>query len=208
MLKVVYLKLTRLIFFALIILVVMNAGCVGFIRNSYFDLTATPTPAPTALPLPTPSLTPVNQTVQMEYLYTENLDTGLNSYNNGITAMNDSKRASDNKDWVNASGDIWFAKSYMDQAQQSFLSMSQYASTPDELEMAQEWNATAFYYSLAFSYVNQSYVESAYQDNRSQPNYVMQNYYVDQANNYISLAVSSRQQAIGLENNTFIGQQG
>ena len=204
----VQLKLIYILFVALILLVIVNTGCVGFVRNTYFSLVATPTPAPTATPVPTPDQMPVNYTLQREYLLVQNLDTGLSSYNNGITAMNDSRKASEISDWANASNDIWFAKSYMDQAQQSFLAMAQYASTPAESSLCDKWNETAYYYSLAFEYVNQSYAQSAYQATQSIPNYVLENYYVDQANNYIGLAVSSRDQAIALENETFIGQQG
>jgi hypothetical protein len=207
-LKVVQLKLTNILFVALILLVIVNSGCVGFVRNTYFSLLATPTPSPTATPVPTPDQTPVNATLQREYLFVQNLDIGLNSYNNGITAMNDSRRASEVSDWTNASSDIWFARSYMDQAQQSFLAMVQYAGTPAELSLCDKWNETAYYYSLAFGYVNQSYAEGAYQATQSIPNYVLENYYVNQANYYIGLAVNSRQQAIALENETFIGQQG
>jgi hypothetical protein len=202
------LKLTRLLFVSLIVIVVMNAGCVGFVRSTYQSLVSTPTPTPVSVTQPTPTLTPVNQTVQMEYLFMENMNTGLSSYNNGIIAMNDSRNASERKDWSNASSDIWFAKSYMDQAQQAFNSMVQYASTQDEVSLSNEWNATAYYYSMAFGFVNQSYTEGAYQENRSSPNYVMYNYYVEQANNYITQAVNSREEAIALENETFVGQQG
>ena len=96
----------------------------------------------------------------------------------------------------------------MGQARGEFLGMKQYAATPNEISLADKWNETVYDYLQAFDYMNQSFQENAYQSGRSSPNYVKANYYVGQANSYILLARSSMQEAISLERQTFIGQQG
>lgn len=199
-------KLTKLLFVALLVLIVFSAGCVGFCRDSYHNFISTPVPPVTLQP--TVTVTPLNQTIDRQYMYADKLNTALEYYNNGITSMNESKKAADRLDWTNATIDIQSAKANMEQARSEFAGMKQYAATPNEINLSAKWNETAYYYLLAFDYINQSYQENAYQDTRSSPNYIKLNYYIGQANYYIGLARNSMQEAIDLERQTFIGQQG
>jgi len=196
--------ITKILFMAVLILVVLNAGCVGFWRDSYKDLTSTPVPSATAQPSATS--TPVNQTIERQYLYVDKLDAALDNYNNGIAALNESKKASDVSDWANASLNIQAASTYMELASNDFIGMRAYAATPDEMNLSDKWNDTAYYYMQTFYYANLSYQESAYQATRSTPNYIKQTYYVQQAEYYNALAAQSREEAIAIERSTFLGQ--
>lgn len=196
----------RLLLVALLVLVVLNAGCVGFIRDTYKNFTSTPVPTPSIIP--TVTSTPINQTIERQYLFADKLNTGLEYYNNGIRTWNSSRKAAESSDWVNATQDIVAAKTYMEQARASFLGMKPYAATPDEVNLCEKWNQTAYYQSQAFDFVNFSYWEGAYQATRSAPNYIIYNYYVGQANYNIELAKASKAEAEELERRTFIGQQG
>jgi|GEM_PF-5894157 len=197
-------KFTKLLFMAVLILVVLNAGCVGFWRDSYKDLTSTPGPSATVQPSVTSM--PVNQTIERQYLYVDKLDSALDNYNNGIAALNESKRASQASDWTNASLDIQAAQTFMEQARNDFIGMRAYAATSNEMNLSNKWNDTTYFYMQAFYYANLSYQESAYQAGRSTPNYIKQNYYVQQANFYSQLAQESREEAIAIERSTFLGQ--
>lgn len=201
-------KLSGLLLLALVILATVNAGCVGFIRDTYKNYTSTPVPSPTIMP--TVTSTPINETIERQYMFTEKLMEGLEHYNEGIRTWNASRKAADSADWANATQYIGIAKAYMEQARGSFLGMKPYAATPDEASLAEKWNETAYYQSQAFDYVNLSYQEGAYQASRSfaEQNPIKYNYYVSQANYYISLAKQSRAEAEELERRTFIGQQG
>ncbi len=198
-------KLNRLLFVALLVLIVYSAGCVGFCRDSYHSILSTPIPSVTLQP--TVTATPINQTIDQQYMYADTLNSGLTYYNDGIEAMNESKLASDRSDWNNATIYIISAKTYMGQAMIEFSGMKQYAATPNEISLSDKWNETAYNYQQAFDYVNQSYQEDSYQSSRSSPNYIKLNYYVGQANYYVGLANNNMQEAINLEGQTFIGQQ-
>lgn len=200
-------KSTRLLLLAILILAILNAGCIGFIRDSYRNYTSTPAPSAT---LPgTPTTTPINQTIERQYLFAERLNSGLVSYNNGIITGNASKKAADAQDWQNATLEIGMAKAYMEQASAAFIGMRPYAVTPDEINLSIKWNETVSHQIQAFEYMNLSYQETAYQSARgAEANYIKQTYYAGQANMYIGLARASREEAIALERKTFIGQQG
>jgi hypothetical protein len=200
-------KLSVILLLALLMLAVLNAGCVGFIRDTYQNYTSSPSPTPSITPKAT--LTPINETVERQYMFTEMLTAGIEHYNDGIGAANASKMAADRMDWVNATRDIELAKAHMKEACQDFVGMKPYAMTPDEIMLSLKWNETAYYEARAYEYVNLSYQEGAYQASRSfaEQNPVKYNYYVGQANYYLSLAGQSRAEAEELERRTFIGQQ-
>jgi hypothetical protein len=202
------LKLSGLLLLALVILATVNAGCVGFIRDTYRNYISTPVPSPSIMP--TVTSTPINQTIERQYMFAEKLMAGLEHYNEGIRTWNASRKDADSANWVNATQGIEMAKAYMEEARLDFLSMKPYAATPDEANLAEKWNETAYYQSQAFDYVNLSYQEGAYQSARSfaEQNPIKYNYYVSQANYYISLAKQSKAEAEDLERRTFIGQQG
>ncbi len=199
-------KLTKFLFVALLILIVFSAGCVGFIRDSYHEIISTPVPSVTLQP--TVTAIPLNQIIDRQYMYADTLDSALEYYNSGIASMNSSKQAADRSDWSNATTSIQSATVFMGQARSEFLDMKQYAATPTEVSLSDKWNETAYNYLQAFDYMNQSYQENSYQSSRSSPNYIKANYYVGKANSYILLARNNMQEAIGLERQTFIGQQG
>ena len=201
-------KLSGLLLLALLILAAVNAGCVGFIRDTYKNYISTPVPSPSIMP--TVTLTPINETVERQYMFAEKLTSGLERYNDGIRTWNASRKAADSADWANATQGIGLAKAYMEQARSDFLGMRPYAATPDEIMLSEKWNETAYYQGQAFDFVNLSYQEGAYQAARSfaEQNPIKYNYYVSQANYYISLAKQSRAEAEDLERRTFIGQQG
>ncbi len=202
------LKLARLLLLALLITAVLDIGCVGFIRDAYKGLTASPTPSPVVMP--TVTLTPINETVERQYMYAEMLMAGIGHYNEGIRAFNTSRQAADRSDWENATKGIVKAKTCMEEARADFLGMKPYAMTPEEIMLSVRWNDTAYYQVQAFDYVNFSYQEGAFQASRSfaEQNPVRYNYYVSQANYYISLALQSKSEAESLEGRTFIGQHG
>jgi hypothetical protein len=160
--------------------------------------------------MPTATSTPINQTIERQYMFAEKLTSGLGHYNDGIKAWNASRKAADSANWENATQEIDLAKADMGQARLDFLDMRPYAATPDEIMLAEKWNETAYYQSQALDYVNLSYQEGAYQASRifSEQNPIKYNYYVSQANYYISLSGQSRAEAEDLERRTFIGQQG
>jgi hypothetical protein len=202
------LKLARLLLLALLVLAMLNVGCVGFIRDTYKDVVATPTPSPGILPAVTS--TPISQAVEKQYMFRENLVAGYEHYNNGIEAFNVSRSAYERSDWANATLNIGMAKSYMGQASSDFLSMKPYAQTPDAVLVSDKWNETAYYLGQAFYYVNLSYQEGSYQASRSfaEQNPVKYNAYLEQAKYYQALAAQSRAEAEAAEGRTFIGQQG
>lgn len=197
-------KFTKLLFVALLVVIVSSAGCVGFWRDAYKSLN--PAPVPSATTSPVEASAPVNQTIERQYMYADMLNSGLAAYNNGIIALNQSKDASNRSDWSNASIDVLNAEAYMKQASDAFLGMRQYAATPYEVNLSAKWNDTAYYYIQTFEYANLSYNEQAYQASRVLPNYVKLNYYIQQANFYSALASKSREEAIDLERKTFVGQ--
>ncbi len=197
-----------LLMLALLMVVAMDAGCVGFIRDSYRDYLSTPAPSSTVMP--TATSTPINQTIERQYMFMEKLTMGIEHYNEGIRALNSSKKEADSSRWSNATRDIVLAKANMEEARVDFQAMMPYAATPDEVALSDKWNDTAFYQIQAFDYVNLSYQEGAYQFSRSfaEQNPIKYNYYVGQANYYISLALQSKAEAEALESRTFIGHQG
>lgn len=201
-------KLARLLLLALLVLAMLDVGCVGFIRDAYKGVVATPTPMPTLIP--TETTTPISQAVEKQYMFRENLVAGYGHYNTGIEAFNVSRSAYERSDWANATQNIGMAKSYMDQASSDFLSMKPYAQTPDEVLVSDKWNETAFNLGQAFYYVNLLYQEGAYQASRSfaEQNPIKYNAYVEQAKYYQNLAAQSRAEAEAAEGRTFIGQQG
>ena len=201
------LKFARLLLVALLILIVANAGCIGFIRDTYKNVVS-PSPAATAPVTVTPI--PINQSIERQYNYADRLNAGLNSYNNAIITWNQSRKDYESANFVNATANIGDAKALMQQARNAFLSMKAFAATSDETALAEKWNATAYYDIQAFDYVNQSYQEGQYQASRTfaEQNPIKYNYYVGQANYYISLAKESKAQAVDLMNRTFIGQEG
>ncbi len=160
--------------------------------------------------MPMVTSTPINETVERQYMYAEMLMAGIGHYNEGIRAFNSSRLAADSSDWQNATRDIGKAKTCMEEARLDFLGMKPYAMTPEEIMLSVKWNDTAFYQVQAFDYVNFSYQEGAYQASRSfaEQNPVKYNYYVSQANYFISLALQSKAEAEDLEGRTFIGRQG
>jgi hypothetical protein len=125
---VVTLKTARLFVFALLVLAMLNVGCVGFIRDTYNSAIATPTPCIT----PAATLTPISQTIEKQYMLRENLVAGYGHYNSGIEAFNQSRSAYQRSDWANATLSVRTAKTYMEEARSDFLSMEPYAQTPDE----------------------------------------------------------------------------
>lgn len=201
-------KLIRLLLVALLILAIMNTGCVGFVRDTYKNYTSSPSPSSLTPISVTP--VPINQTIERQYMYADRLNAGLQNYNNGIITWNQSRREYESADFANATVDIGRAKGFMEQARSDFLSMKPYAATSDEASLSEKWNETAYYQVMAFDFVNQSYQEGAYQASRmfAEQNPIKYNYYVSQANYYISLAKQSRTEAEELERRTFIGQQG
>jgi len=202
------LKFARLLLLALLILAAMNAGCIGFIRDTYKTYMATPVPSPTLMP--TATSTPINRTIEWQYMYTEKFRSGIGHFNDAIRAFNASRMAADRSSWANATQEIGLAKIYMEQARVDFLDMKPYGGTPEEIMMSEKWNETAYFEILAFDFANFSYQEGAYQATRSfaEQNPVRYNYYVDQANVYLSIARQSKAEAEELEGRTFIGQQG
>ncbi len=200
-------KLCGFLLLALILLAVTNAGCVGFIRDTYRNY-ASPVPSPTLIP--TPTSTPINQTVERQYMFAEKLMAGLEDYNSAIRMWNASRMDANSMNWANATQEIGLAKTYMEQARSDFLGVKPYAATPDENLVWEKWNETAYYQIQAFGFVDLSYQEAAYQASRSfaEQNPIKYNYYVSQANEYISLAKQSRAEAEAAERRTFIGQQG
>lgn len=140
-------------------------------------------------------------------MYAEKINLGIDNYNLAINALNQSKLAADRSDWTNASLKVQDARDYMEQARQNFQDMKAYAQTPDEVNLSEKWNETAYNYEQAFDYVNASIQENAYQATRSTPNYVKVNYYVQQANFYINQAKSTKAEAEQLEKRTFLAQQ-
>ena len=201
------LKFTRLLLVALLILIVANSGCVGFIRDTYKNIVS-PTPSVTVPAAATPI--PINQSIERQYDYADRLNAGLISYNNAIITWNQSRKDYESANFTSATANIGQATVLMQQAQNAFLSMKAFAATPDETAVADKWNETAYYDIQAFGYVNQSYQEGQYQASRTfaEQNPIKYNYYVGQANYYISLAKDSKAQAVDLMNRTFIGQEG
>jgi hypothetical protein len=185
---------------------VLSAGCVGFLRDSYKDVVTTLTPTPTAPVTVTP--VPINQTIERQYMFADKLYTGLEYYNDGIRAMTESKNSSERSDWSNATLQAGMAKMYMEQARVSFIGMKPYAITPEELNLTEKWNETAYYEGIACDYMNQSYAEWVFQASRTPQNLIKYNDFVRQANYYIGLAKASKAEAEALEGRTFIGQQG
>ena len=200
-------KIARLLLVALLILIVANAGCIGFIRDAYKNVVS-PSPAATGPVTVTPI--PINQSIERQYNYADRLNSGLNSYNNAIITWNQSRKDYESANWANATANIGQATALMEQARNAFLSMKAFAATSDETALADKWNETAYYDIQAFDFVNQSYQEGQYQASRTfaEQNPIKYNYYVGQANYYISLAKESRAQALDLMNRTFIGQEG
>ncbi|HTY90847.1 MAG TPA: hypothetical protein VMC84_06685 [Methanocella sp.] len=201
------LKYARLLTVALLLLIVVNAGCVGFIRDAYKEIGPQTPESPVS---PTPEPVQINQTIERQYNYADRLNAGLNNYNNAIIVWNQSRKDYDSAYWDNATANIGLAAESMEQARTAFLSMKSFASTDDERALSEKWNETAYYDILAFGYINQSYQEGRYQASRSfaEQNPVRYNYFVSQANYYISLAKESKAEAEALENRTFIGQLG
>lgn len=200
-------KFARLLLVALLVLIVLNSGCVGLIRDAYQNIVS---PTPSASVTTTPTAIPINQSIERQYNYADRLNAGLQNYNNGIIIADQSRKEYESADWDNATADIGHAKTYMDQARMAFMSMKAFAATADETTLSDKWNETAYYEMQAFDYMNMSYQEGRYQASRTfaEQNPIKYNYYVSQANYYISLAKSSRTEAETLENRTFIGQQG
>ena len=201
------LKYARLLLVALLLIVVVNSGCVGFIRDTYQNVVS-PSPGATGPVTVTPI--PINQSIERQYNYADRLNAGLMSYNNAIITWNQSRKDYESMNWANATANIGQSTALMQQARTAFLSMKSFAATPDETALAEKWNETAYYDVQAFDYVNQSYQEGQYQASRSfaEQNPIKYNYYVGQANYYITLAKASKAEAENLENMTFIGQQG
>ncbi len=200
-------RIARLLLTAIIVALLLTSGCVGLIRDTYKSLTSTPTPVPSLPAAQTPL--PINQAIERQYMFVEKLNSGLEHYNSGIMAMNRSRELADQHDWSNATIQIEMAIEYMGQARSSFIDMKRYAFTADEANLSEKWNQTAYYEAKAFEFVNLSYQEDAYQSSRgSEANYIKYNYYVSQANYYIGLAKSCKEEAEELEGRTFIGQQG
>lgn len=197
----------RLLLVALILLVVVNAGCVGLIRDTYKNIVS-PSPGPTASASTGP--VQVNQTIERQYNYADRLNAGLLNFNNAIVAWNQSRKDYESTNWDNATANIELATSYMEQARTAFQSMKAFAATPDEIALSEKWNETAYYDIQAFAYVNMSYEEGHYQSLRlwSEQNPIKYNYYVSQANYFITLSRESQAEAEALENSTFIGQLG
>lgn len=200
-------KFARLILVALVLLIVVNSGCVGFIRDIYKNVVS-PSPGATVSPTTGPVL--INQTIERQYNYADRLNAGLHNYNNAIITRNMSQKDYDSANWDNATANIGRATTFMEQARTAFQSMKAFAATPDEIALSEKWNETAYYNIQAFGYINQSYEEGHYQSLRSfaEQNPIKYNYFVSQANYYISLAKESKAEAEALENRTFIGQLG
>jgi hypothetical protein len=200
-------KYARLLLVALLVLIVLSSGCVGFMRDTYKNIVS-PSPSATAPATSTPI--PINQSIERQYNYADRLNAGLINYNNAIVTANESRIAYESASWETATTEITQAKVYMEQARMAFLSMKAFAATADETSLAEKWNETAYYETQAFEFMNQSYQEARYQASRTfaEQNPIKYNYYVGQANYYISLAKQSRSEAEALEMRTFIGQQG
>lgn len=200
-------KFARLLLVALLVIIVLSSGCVGFVRDTYRNVVS-PTPSATVPATSTPI--PINQSIERQYNYADRLNAGLMNYNNAIVTANESRIAYESANWETATTEITQAKAYMEQARTAFNSMKAFASTADETALSEKWNETAYYETQAFEYMNLSYQEARYQASRTfaEQNPIKYNYYVGQANYYISLAKQSRSEAEALEMRTFIGQQG
>ncbi|HMK48299.1 MAG TPA: hypothetical protein VK436_16870, partial [Methanocella sp.] len=146
-----------------LLMVIVMSGCTGTPQNV---VTPTATPAATqiateaATPAPAPSLTPsisaspvqtaVNQTVENQYQYTENLQTGIDQYNLGVGLMTDAQNQANNKsDWTNASTLMLRAKDRMDSAKVEFQNMTNYSNSADETTLSQKWAEAADYASTS-----------------------------------------------------------
>lgn len=189
-----------------ILIVAASVGCVGPCRQLFGGVTPTPVITPTATVVPTPTLPAVNNTIERQYNYVDKLNAGINEYNAGIAYLgtaqgyyNRSQQTNNSSLLKDASQAILTGKIHMDNARQQFIGMEQFALTPDEINLSNRYNATAYYYGVSFQYMSDMYKEDLNQSTRTPPNWVLQRFYAEQAKYFNSLAHESFAQAKEIE---------